>query len=551
MNDAPRMSWRDLIAGMSLAGLLLPEAVAYAGMANLPPQAGVVAMFAGLVCYGLIGTSRFAIVSATSSSAAVLAAATTAAAGGNPTLQLAFGAGLVLLTGVFFLAAGMARIGSVSDFIAKPVLRGFAFGLAIVIIVKQFAAMAGVAPRHTDMIRYLGELGSLAASWNWASVLVGMVALALLFLCARIPRLPGGLLVILIGIAAGRWLPLAQQGISLVGSLTLDLPAPALPQLSYAGWLRMAELGMAMVLILYAESTSSIRTFAMQHGDRVVPNRDLLALGAANLVSGLCQGMPAGAGYSATSANEASGAVSRLAGGIAALTLLLIVLACLPAIALIPQPVLAAIVIHAVSHTLRPSVFQPYFRLHRDRFVILAAVLAVLLLGVVDGLLAAVAVSLLMLLRRLSESSVTVLGRLDHGHDFVSTILHPAAQPVPGILIVRPDTALFFANAERILTQARHALAASGKQTRTLILSLEASPDLDSSTVEAIGDFHRALRNQQTHLLFARLKNPAREVLLRAAIDGLNEVTLCDLSVDDAVNAALTLQPLTGNDAAR
>lgn len=543
-NLIERLSLPDIIAGLSLAGLLLPEAVAYSSIANLAPQAGVIALFAGLVCYGLLGTSRFAIVSATSSSAAVLAAASATMAGADNALRLVIAIALVMLTGLFFTVAGLARIGSVSAFIAKPVLRGFAFGLAIVIILKQVASVVGVHPQHSDLVRFVAELLSHIGTWNWAAAAVTLIACGLLFLFARLPHLPGGLLVIVIGIAAGEWLNLSQYGIGLVGSIDLQLAAPTLPSLSYTEWLRVGEVSIAMVLILYAESYSSIRSFAMKHGDSVSPNRDLLALGAANLVSGLFHGMPVGAGYSATSANEASGAVSRLAGWAAALTLLIIVLTLLPSIAMTPEPVLAAVVIHAVSHTLRPAVFKPYFTLHRDRLVIIAAVLAVLALGVLDGLLAAIAVSLVMLLRRLSESSVTILGQLNHGHDFVSRTLHPEAQAVTGILILRPDTGLFFANAERVLAQIRNYITAAGDNVHTVIVSLEESPDLDSSSVEALQDFCKAVIGQNKHLLFARLKTPVQQLLVRAAIPGLPIETLCALSVDDAVKVALGLYPV-------
>jgi MFS superfamily sulfate permease-like transporter len=534
-----RLSWPDLIAGLSLAGLLLPEAVAYSSIANLPPQAGVIALFAGLLCYGLMGTSRFAIVSATSSSAAVLAAASATLASGDNSLRLAIAVALVLVTGLFFTLAGLIKAGSISAFIAKPVLRGFAFGLAIVIVLKQVASVVGVQPEHSDLLRFVIELTQQIGHWNWPAVAVAAIAWGLLQVFGRVPRLPGGLLVIVIGIAAGAWLNLAQYGIGLVGAIDLELATPTLPSLSYAQWLRIGELGVAMVLILYAESYGSIRSFAMKHGDSVSPNRDLLALGAANLLSGLFHGMPVGAGYSATSANEAAGALSRLAGGFAALMLLIVVLTLLPFIALTPEPVLAAIVIHAVGHTLRPAVFVPYFTLHRDRLVIIAAVLAVLILGVLDGLLAAIAVSLVMMLRRLSDSSVTVLGQLDHGHDFVSQTLHPGALAVDGVLILRPETALFFANAERVLAQARNLISVAGDSVHTVILSLEESPDLDSSSVEALEDFCTAIIGEHKRLLFARLKPPVQQVLIRAAIPGLPVETLGELSVDDAVKVAL------------
>lgn len=532
----------DVIAGLSLAGLLLPEAVAYSSVANLPPQAGVIALFSGLICYGLIGTSRFAIVSATSSSAAVLAAASATIGNGNNALRLTVAVAMVMATGLLFVVAGMAKIGSISDFIAKPVLRGFTFGLAIIISLKQVANVVGIHPPHSDIIRFVIDLFSRTQAWNWAAGASAIVALALLFLFARLPRLPGALLVIALGIGAGKWLNLSQYGIGLVGAIDLQLAAPTVPILNYQQWLRVGELSLAMVMILYAESYSSIRSFAMKHGDRVTPNRDLLAIGVGNLVAGLFHGMPAGAGYSATSANEAAGALSRRAGWCAAIALFIIVVTMLPAISLTPEPVLAAVVIHAVSHTLHPAVFRSAFVLHRDRLVTVAAVIAVLVFGVLEGLLAAIAFSLVMLLRRLAESSVTTLGRLGSGHDFVSIATHPEAQTIGEILILRPDTGLFFANADRILAQARRQLTAAADDAHTLILSLEESPDLDSSSVEAIRDFCASVLALKKQVLFARLKTPVLLLLNRAAIPGLAHGAMDDLSVDDAVCLAQQLQ---------
>lgn len=541
-----RASWPDIVAGLSLAGLLLPEAVAYSSIANLPPQAGVIALFAGLVCYGLFGASRFAMASATSSSAAVLAAASLSASGGDNLLRFELGAGMVLVGGLMFVMAGLLRIGSVSDFISKPVLRGFAFGLAIVIILSQIAGIVGVHPVHGDLLRFTAELFGGFARWNLAAAAVALVALAMLALLARMPRIPGGLLVIAAGIGAGQWLDLPRYGIATVGSIDLRLAAPALPGLAYANWLRAAELSVALAMILYAESYSAIRGFAMKHGDGISPNRDLLALGAASLVSGLFHGMPVGAGYSATSANEAAGAVSKLAGWVAAAALLIIVAGFLPAIALTPAPVLAAIVIHAVGHTLRPAAFRPYFAWRRDRLVVIAAVLAVFAFGVLDGLLAAIGVSLIMLLRRMAGSSVTALGRLDGGHLFVSRKMHPDAEEIPGILILRPDAGLFFGNAERILTQVHKDILDAGDAVRVLILSLEESPDLDGTCIEAIAGFCKAMRDSGKHLLLARLKSPAQQALARAAIPDLPADILRDMSVDDAVALAKRLYPAAG-----
>jgi MFS superfamily sulfate permease-like transporter len=533
---APPNRTQDVLAGLSIAGLLLPEAVAYSSIAALPPQAGVIALFAGLVCYGLFGTSRFAIVSATSSSAAVLAAATASLAGGDPALRLSLAFGLVLITGVLFLLAGLFKLGGVTSFIAKPVLRGFAFGLALTIILKQLAGVVGVHLSDNNLIRFLPQLLEQLPRWNWPAAMVAATALLVLWLCARIPRLPGGLLVVLLGIVAGQYLDLQAHGVSLIGVIDLRLEFGTFPVLPFADWLRLGELAFALVMILYAESYGSISSFALKHGDRVTSNRDLLALGAANLLSGLFHGMPAGAGYSATSANEAAGAGSRLAGIVAALVVLVIVLTVLPYIALTPEPVLAAIVIYALGRGLSLQPLGRYFVWRRDRLLVICAVAAVLVLGVLDGLLLAVAVSVVLMLRQMSAADIQVLGRLGDSHDFVDRQHHADAVEVPGILIVRPSEALFFANAERILGAALRLMRQS--PVEAVVLSLEESPDLDGTSIEALAAFFAQVRGEGKRLVLARVRHEALEVLQALPEALAPQVLLSGLSVDGAVQLA-------------
>jgi MFS superfamily sulfate permease-like transporter len=250
----------DLVAGVSMAGLLLPEAVAYSGIAGLPPQAGVLGLFAGLLVYGWIGRSRFALVSATSSSAAVLGAATLSLAGPDAALRAALAAALVLATGLAFLAAGAMRLGSICSFISKPVLRGFSFGLALVIIVKQLPHLTGSAAAADAAPAVAWELLAQLPHWHAGALALGAAALGALALLARLPRLPGALLVIAAGIAAGQALHLAAHGVAMVGPIDLALPAPSLPVLSHGQWLSVAELSLALVLLVFAESYGAIRT---------------------------------------------------------------------------------------------------------------------------------------------------------------------------------------------------------------------------------------------------------------------------------------------------
>ncbi|GLQ50794.1 SulP family inorganic anion transporter [Dyella flava] len=541
----PSIDLVDLLAGLAIAGLLLPEAVAYSGIAGMPPQAGVIALFIGLVCYGLLGTSRFAIVSSTSSSAAVLAAGTLALAGNAVDIRIAIGATLVLFGGLCFLIAGFARLGGLSHLIARPVLRGYTFGLAIVIALKQLPHLGGWPDLHGDFVPLLiTDLVRTSDQVHAVTLGTGVVSLALLFLCERVRRLPGSLLVIALGVMASGWL--AAHGVPLTGAINLhmSLGMPAWP--AGGQWLPSVELAAALLLILYAESYSSIRGFALKHNDPVNANRDLLVLGVANVLCGLLQGMPVGAGYSGTSANEAAGAQSRWAGLVAGATVLLMVLLLLRWIERIPLAVLAAIVIHAVSKSWRLSVFKPYLQWKRDRLLALAAVVAVLSLGILNGLLVAIAFSLIMLLRQLAAARLSVLGRLANGHDFVAIAQHPTAVQPAGMLILRPEEPLFFANAESMMSMARGQVT-QRKDLQQVILSLEESPDLDSTALEALSDFSSWLQALGIALHVARLKDETRNLLLRAALPQLSPQALNNWSVEDAVSALAGAPSSTGN----
>ena len=521
----------DLLAGLSIAGLLLPEAVAYSHLASLPPQAGVIALFAGLVCYGLIGRSRFAIVSATSSSAAVLASALLALGASGAAQRAALAVLLVAGAGVAFALCAALRLGAMSNLIARPVLRGYAFGLALVIAVKQWPTVAGVHVTSGGFFALIVELLRGLPSWQLPSLGCGVAALLGLFALEHVRRVPGALVVITAGIVAAPWL--GAHAVALTGpiDLTLALPKLALPEGVH--WPALAGFAFALMFILYAESYGSIRTYALKHDEAVQPNRDLLALGVANAVAGLLQGTPVGAGYSATSANEAAGAGSRYAGLLAAAAVLLLLALFLRWIERIPEPVLAAIVIHAVSKSLRLGVFANYFRWQRDRQVALAAVLAVLVFGVLNGLLAAIAFSLAWLLKSLASPRLSVLGHVGQ-HDYVSIERYPQARTLPGMLVLRPEEPLFFANAEPLLAAARARVRAQ-PDTRLVVLSLEQSPDLDSTALETLAEFCGWLSARGAELRVARLKERTREALLRAALPSLPAAALDYSSVDDAV----------------
>ncbi|WP_426240094.1 SulP family inorganic anion transporter [Pararhizobium sp. DWP1-1-3] len=401
----------DWIAGLSVAGLMLPEAVAYAGIAGLPPQRAICAAIAGCLAYGLVGRSRFAIVSPTSSSAAILAA-TLLTLPGTVDDKALLATVLVALVGALFLFASTVRLGNLAGFISRPVLRGFAFGLAITIILRQIPVLAGVPVNASDILHLVTGLVSSVPRWHLPSILVGSTALVALIGLRRVPFLPGAFLVLCGGIAVSAIFDLSHRSVALVGSIPL---LPTWPDFSSRQWSEIITLMpfvLPLVLILFAESWGTIRSFSLRHNEPVEANRELGALGLANLASAVVQGMPVGAGFSAGAASEAAGAQSRATAVFAALGLALMIIFASGPVALLPQPVLAAVVIAALTHALDPMPLLRLWRLKRDGYIALGAALGVLVFGVLDGMLVAIALSLAALLRRMASPYVARLGRL-------------------------------------------------------------------------------------------------------------------------------------------
>ncbi|CAM3702215.1 SulP family inorganic anion transporter [Polaromonas hydrogenivorans] len=529
----------ELLAGISVAGVLLPEAVAYAAIAGVAPMHALLAALVGLCLYPIFGTSRFAVVSPTSSAAAVFASAV---AMGGP----AMGYTLVGLTGGLFLLAAALRAGFLGAFISRPVLRGFAWALGLGIMLRQLPHIAGVPVHSLQTGPLAWELLMQSAQWHRPSVWLGSASLALwLALSHGLRRwlfVPTSLLVLSLGVALSAGLGLGAQGVALVGDIAWQSPAWGLPGLHSEHWLQTMELAPALLLILFAESWGSVRSLALQGGDRVDANRELRALGAANLTCGLVQGLPVGAGFSAAAANYAAGGRSKWAGVAAALALALLLWLARPWLALLPLPVLAAVVIGILSHNIWPRAVLTSLHLGGDAWLALVAAASVFIFGVLPGMLLAVALSLLLAIRRFAQPLVAELGLLPGTRDYLDRTLHPDAATQAGTLIMRPEEPLFFANAEQVFQYVLR--RADAAQARVVVLSLEVCDDLDSTAVEALAEFAASLAHQGKALLLARVKDRPRNALARMGLaDAMAGGWPLFWSVDDAARAAAGMMP--------
>lgn len=528
----------DLVAGVALAGLLIPEGMAYAGIAGVPPEVGLYSAAAGLATYALFGSSRHLAVSCTSGSAAMLAALVAPLAAGNAGRYAAFASATAIMVGVLFLLSSVLKLGFVSEFISKPVLKGFVFGLALTIMIKQAPKLLGTEKGHGDTLDQAWQLiVSLPRSNPW-TIAVGACALAVIFLLGALaPPIPSAPVVFLLGILAVHYLGLHEHGVEIVGRVPTGLPHIGLPVASRSDLFELFAGAIGIVLIMYAEALAAGRTFAAKYKYDVNPNQELAALGLANLASGLTQGIIVGGGMSGTAANAVGGARSQLSAITTALISVLTLLFLTPLFQNLPEAVLGVIVIHAVWHLADVREMRRLASLKTGSiWVALTAIAGVLVLGVLKGLILAMCLTLVALLKKVCAPLDSVLGRLPGTRTFVDLALHPQAESIPGVLIFRPNGVLFFANANRFSSRLRAAIENALAPISHVILNLEASPEIDVTVLDTLEQLRSELNENGIGLAFARISDPVRDLLRRSGfLDRFGESNVF-WGVDSAVD---------------
>jgi sulfate permease, SulP family len=506
----------DVVAGVALAGLLIPEAMGYAGIAGLPPQAGLYATVFGLLAYAIFGSSRQLAVSPTSASSAILAATVAPLAAADPGKFMVLASGVTLVLGLLFLLAGILKLG----FISKPVLKGFVFGVALSIMIKQLPKLLGIAPgkghAYEQLLHTLRHLGEA----NFWTVVTGVAALAVLIAVDRwLPRIPGALVVLVAGIAVSRAFELHSYGVHIVGTIPSGLPMPGFPVLTWGDWLQAAPAAVGLVLVLFAESMGAARTFASKNGYEVDANQELRALGLANATSAIFHGMQVGGGTSGTAANDANGAQTQVSAIAAASAVALTLLFLTGWFYHLPEAVLAAIVIHAVWHLLDYRAVWRFRLIAVNEFrSSLAAIAGVVALDILDGLLLAVILTLILLMRFLVMPQVVVLGRLRATGEFADIERHPDAEQFPGVLILRIDRIWFFANADGIRDHVKRLIGQAPAPLRDVIVNLAPVAMIDVTAMEVLGQLHASSVKHSRRLVLAGVRDPVRDALERSGL---------------------------------
>jgi sulfate permease, SulP family len=512
----------DLIAGLTLWGLVVPEAMAYAGIAGLPPQAGLYTLLAALLVYALFGTSRHLAVQATSATAALLASAvaaalvTTAAANASdPATYQAYASAFVLVTGLVFLAAGIARLGFITQFLSKPVMDGFVAGLAIFVAVGQLNKLFGVSkPEGNTVQKLLGIIQELPQA-NWVAFAVGAAALALLFLLPRWnKKIPAGLVVLFGAIALSAALDLnGKYGVEIVGTLPQGLPTLAFPKVPFTTYLAMILPAMGVLLVAYSEALGVAHEFAEKHGYEVDANQELNAHAVANLVSALFGGMLAAGSMSASAVKEGAGARSQVTNLITWVVTIITVLFLTPLFKTLPEAVLAALIIHAVWHIIASRKLVKIRQASPVEFWFGALAFAgVLLIDVLEGMIIGVVASLVFVVYKSSRPHISSLGRVPGAPGAYSDLgRHPEDTPVPGVLIVRVDAQLYYANALTVRDRVKAMIAEMKAPPRAVIVDSSAWDQIDLTSTEVIKGLVKELRGNGIDVYFADVHAPVLE----------------------------------------
>jgi high affinity sulfate transporter 1 len=521
-----RAGWlrRDLVAGLVLTTLLVPQGMAYAELAGLPVITGLYTSVLCLLGYAVFGPSRILVLGPDSSLGPMIAATILPIVGasGSPEHAVALASMLALLVGAIMIGAGIAKLGFVADLLSKPTQIGYMNGLALTILVGQLPKLFGFSVSANGLIDEAHAFihGLATGETVRAAVGIGLVSLGLILALGRwLPRVPGVLVAVVVAIVASSALNLSDHGVSLVGSLPEGFPPLTFPSpVSDLPLLFAGALG--IVLVALTDTISTASAFAARTGQEVDGSGEMIGIGAANVAAGFFQGFPVSTSGSRTAVAEQSGAKTQVTGivGAAAIVLMLVLVPGL--LRNLPQPTLAAVVIAAsVSLADVPGTIRLWHQRRIEFLLSMTAFLGVALLGVLAGIAVAVGLSILNVFRRAWWPYQTTLGRVPGMAGQHDRQLHPDAEEIPGLVIFRFDGPLFFANARTFRDQIRR-LAAADPRPRWILIAAEPITDVDTTAADMLVDLDGELNAAGTSLAFAELKEPVRAKLERYELIG-------------------------------
>ena len=523
----------DLMAGLAVWAMTVPQALAYAGIAGVPPVYGLYAIPFAMVAYVIFGTSRTLCVGPESAIAIISAVTVGALAGGDPAEFLILTALLTLIVGVMFLLFGLLRLGWAANFLSQPVLQGFTQGIALTVIVGQIPTVLGMESAYAETLTGLSErfhTGFFVKTWAIFATLdatalvtttVGLGSLALLFMLKKfVPGSPSALIAVVLGVSAVTLLGLTEQGVRVVGEVESGMVSLALPAVSFDKVIALLPGAFAIALLGYSVSLSVATVGAEATGEEIEPNQELIALGMANLGSALSSGFVVcgslSRGVVIRRAGGRTQVVSLINAGLVVLTLVIL----LPLFFRLPFATLSAVVIQAMLGLLSLAYFQRLYRIDRAEFVYsLAALLGVLTLGILQGVAIGVILSLAVLIWKVSRPVTAVLGRLPEKDTYRDLRMYPEAELVPGLLIFRFDAPIIFPNAAFFASEVRRCIGESTAPVRQVLVAAQQINQMDSTGSDYLVRLLAELNGQEIGLSFAEAKAGLRERMARTGLE--------------------------------
>lgn len=511
----------DIQAGLTVGVMLVPQGMAYALVAGLPPIYGLYAGLVPLLLYAVFGTSRQLAVGPVAMISLLVAATVEPLAGGDPDRYVSLALLLSLVSGVALLAFGLARAGFLASFLSHPVLTGFTAAAALIIGTSQLKHVLGVSvDGGHDFATTLAELATQLPETNLGALVFGSAGVLMLVFLRRVNRrLPGALVLVVLAAGTSWLLRDTVTGFSIIGDIPAGLPALGVPTLNLADATLLAPAAIVIGLVGYMESIAIAKSMANRHGYRIDPSAELRALGLANIAGFFAQAFPTTGGLSRTAVNEQAGAQTNLAGLIAAAVVALVLLFLTPAFYHLPKAVLGAIILVAVSGLVDLPEFRRLWRMSKPEFVLAALTMLLTLgAGVEIGILVGVAVSLALVLYRSSRPHTAVLGQLPGTETYRNVERNPDAITHPEILIYRVDASLYFANIEFIVDQVLELIAAressSGRPLRHLVFDFYSVNHVDTTAEHRLAQLVRLLGERGVETRFVGVKGPARDALI-------------------------------------
>jgi sulfate permease, SulP family len=531
----------DALAGLTVAALTLPSAMAYAEVAGVPVTTGLYTLIAPVLIYAFLSSTPRTVVGPEGTVALVTGAAVAPLAGGDPAKWVLLVSMLAIMTGIVFLVARVARIGWMADYLSQAVLVGYIAGVAVVLIIGQIGKLTGIPSADGNALRELwGYLTNLSAA-NPATVAVGLGAMCILVVMRRVaPTWPSALIVVAVGIAAAWAWDLAADGVALVGPVPAGLPPLEIPAIGLSDVQSLVVPAIGIFLVSFSDGILISRAMAAKNHETVDANQELFAFGTANMSAGLTAGMPIGASGSRTAVNDSMRVTSQVGGLINALAVALILLFLTEPIQYLPTAVLASIIIVASVGIIEASAWLTLRRSSRAEVVIaVVTMVLVLSVGVLQALFVAVFLSMADVVRRVANPHDAVQGFVPSIDRFGNVDSHPDAEVIHGIVIYRLDDRIFFANCQRVNARIWSAISAAPKPVRWLVFDVAGVPDTDSAAQAALLDLKRGLDTAGIGLVFATMRETLRVDLLEGQVlDQLGEGTLFE-TVEAAVMACL------------